>query len=229
MFIIVVRLLPFGVSPRNAPSLLHCWDNRIDTCVARYKDSRKNPYAGASRVAQAASWVGGRLRLAPLLLRGPDHPPGNRFQCPSSGSNTSSRVPSRQAVFNSTAALIGGDPTRVIAQQPPRVLLRVAMMILALFVPFGIVVIQTEPPLSRRDLPVRRRRDPDHLDGRPRDGKTLARSPASSRSSRRSRGPPRSSTATSALPPGCARRSTQARSSPRRTERAGAPSSSTGT
>ena len=38
-------------------------------------------------------------------------------------------------------------------------LLRVAMMILVLFVPFGIVVIQTEPRLLRQDLPVRSRRN----------------------------------------------------------------------
>jgi adenylate cyclase len=51
-----------------------------------------------------------------------------------------------------TAVLIGGDPMRVVAQQPPRVPLRVAMMILALFVPFVILVIQLSRLMGERTL-----------------------------------------------------------------------------
>src|SRR5712664_4315173 len=59
---------PFGVSPRNAPSLLHGWDERIDTRGARCKDSRKNPFVGAARVAQASEPPGG-LACTHALLR----------------------------------------------------------------------------------------------------------------------------------------------------------------
>ena len=48
--IIVVHLLPFGTSPRNAPSLIRCCQDRIETHVARCKDSRKNPLVGVARV-----------------------------------------------------------------------------------------------------------------------------------------------------------------------------------
>ncbi len=51
-----------------------------------------------------------------------------------------------------TAALVGGDPMRMVAQQPPRVPLRVAMMIRALFVPFVILVIEMSRLIGERTL-----------------------------------------------------------------------------
>jgi adenylate cyclase len=51
-----------------------------------------------------------------------------------------------------TAALIGGDPTRVVAPQPPRVPLRAAMMIVALFVPACILLIQLSRLIGERTL-----------------------------------------------------------------------------
>ncbi len=51
-----------------------------------------------------------------------------------------------------TAVLIGGDPRLVVAHQPPRVPLRAAMMILALFVPACILLIQLSRLIGERTL-----------------------------------------------------------------------------
>ncbi len=59
VFIIVARLLPCRGVTTERTDLLHGWDERIDTRGARCKDSRKNPFVGAARVAQASEPPGG--------------------------------------------------------------------------------------------------------------------------------------------------------------------------
>jgi hypothetical protein len=135
VFIIVVRLLPFGVSPRNAPPRF-----TIETTasIPALPDTKIRAKIGTPAhrgwlrppVGLEDGYVWLRCSCGAQIIH-----QATVFSCPSSGSNTSSRLRSREAVFNCDFGVA------------PR--LRAALHA-------GPVITEengeTEPRLSRRDL-----------------------------------------------------------------------------